>query len=296
VSLRVGAPVTARVATIVAIVVLVAAACSSGLASSGSRASGGPVSDPTTVAAVPSPTPAGTPIDLTIFGAASLTGVLDAVRTAYEAANPGVSLTISTGSSAAVETQIELGAPADVFLSADVTSPQKLVDKGLARGGPVTFARNLLTVIVPAANPAGIVSPADLARRGVKVIAAGDRVPITGYANELVANLARQPGYPADFAARYAANIVSKEDDVAAVVAKVALGEGDGAIVYLTDAKRSPQVAAVGVPDDANVVATYAGVVVRASPNQGAAEDLLAWLVGPEGQAILATFGFRPPS
>ena len=100
----------------------------------------------------------------TIYGAASLTAVLAKVKTTYEAANPGVTLTISTGSSTALETQIEQGAPADVFLSADTANPQKLVSKGLAAGAPVNFAGNLLTVIVPTANPAGIATPADLAK------------------------------------------------------------------------------------------------------------------------------------
>ncbi len=178
---------------------------------------------------------------LTIYAAASLKSVLDKVKAAYEAAHPGVTLTISTDSSAALETQIEQGAPADVFLSADTTNPQKLVDKGLASGEPVPFAENLLTVIVPAGNPGKIASPADLARNGVKVIAAGDSVPITKYAKQLVDNLAKQSGYPTDFAAGYTGNVASKEDNVAAVVAKVALGEGDAAIVYQTDAKTSAE-------------------------------------------------------
>ncbi|HEY4753457.1 MAG TPA: molybdate ABC transporter substrate-binding protein, partial [Candidatus Limnocylindrales bacterium] len=175
-------------------------------------------------------------------------------------------------------------------------NPQKLVDKGLASGAPTKFAGNLLTVIVPTANPAGIQTPADLAKSGVKVIAAGDTVPITKYANQLVANLAKQTGYPADFAAKYAANIASKEDNVAAVVTKVGLGEGDGGIVYVTDAKGSDKVTAVDVPAAANVPATYGGVVAKASPNQDAAKAFLAWLAGPDGQAVLAPFGFLPPS
>ena len=138
---------------------------------------------------------------LTIYAAASLKAALAKVKTAYEAANPGTTLTISTDSSSALETKIEQGAPADVFLSADTTNPQKLVDKGLASGAIVPFAGNLLTIIVPTANPAGIKSPADLARTGVKVIAAGDTVPITKYATRLVANLAEVPGAPTGFAA-----------------------------------------------------------------------------------------------
>ncbi len=246
-----------------------------------------------------SPSTAGTgalvtapPANLTIFGAASLGAVLARLKTVYEAANPGTMLTISTDSSSALETKIEQGAPADVFLSADTANPQKLIDKGLAIGGLVKFAGNSLTVIVPAGNPAGIETPADLARPGVKVIAAADSVPITRYANQLVANLSRQPGYPADFAARYAANVVSRQDNVGAIVAKVGLGEGDAGIVYVTDAKTTTRVATIAVPATANIPATYGGVVVKGTGSPAAAQAFLSWLAGPDGQSILTSFGF----
>jgi molybdate transport system substrate-binding protein len=235
------------------------------------------------------------PAALTVYAAASLKAALAKVTAAYQAANPGTTITVSADSSAALETKIEQGAPVDVFLSADTSNPQKLVDKGLATGPVVRFAGNLLTIIVPASNPAGIRTPADLARSGVKVIGAGDAVPITKYASQLVASLAAQPGYPPDFAAAYAANVVSKEDNVAAVVAKVELDEGDAGIVYVTDAKAATKVATIPVPTDANVPATYGGAVVKASPNQVAATRFLAWLAGPDGQAILASLGFLPP-
>ena len=236
-------------------------------------------------------------MELTIYGAASLKGALEAAKAAYQTTNPGTTVTLSTGSSAALETQIEQGAPADVFLSADTTNPKKLVDAGLADGAAVRFAGNELTVIVPTANPAGITSPKDLARSGVKVIAAGDAVPITKYATQLVDNLAKEAGYPADFAAKYTTNIASKEEDVKSVVAKIEIGEGDAGIVYVTDAKGSTKVATVDVPPSANVPATYAGVVVKASKNAAAAKAFLDWFAGPDGQAILRPFGFLlPPS
>jgi molybdate transport system substrate-binding protein len=286
---------------LIAMVLVALAACSSGASPSpsASGASSGPASAP---AASP-PAGAGanltganlTGANLTILGAASLKGALVKAKTAYEAANPGTTLTISTDSSATLETQIEQGAPADVFLSADTTNPKKLVDEGLADGAAVTFAGNKLTVIAPPNNPAGIASPADLARPGIKVIAAGDSVPITKYATQLVANLAKEAGYPADFAAAYAANIASKEDNVKAVVAKIELGEGDAGIVYVTDAKASTKVMTIEVPDTANVPATYAGVVVKASAHVDAARAFLNWFAGPDGQAILGGFGFLPP-
>jgi molybdate transport system substrate-binding protein len=233
--------------------------------------------------------------ELTIYAAASLKGAIETAKTAYAAAAPSVTLTVATDSSSTLRTQIEQGAPADVFLSADESNPKKLVDAGLAEGASVAFAGNTLVVIVPTANPAGIATPADLAKPGIKIIAAGAEVPITKYATQAVANLASQPGYPNGFAAEYAANVVSKEDNVKAVVAKVELGEGDAAIVYTTDAKASTKVRAIEIPPAANVPATYAGVVVKASAQIAAARAFLTWLAGSDGQAVLATFGFLPP-
>ena len=276
-----GAPrMRSRIIVLITTLALVLAACSSGSSPS-----------PSAAASAAGAAPAG----ITIYGAASLKAVLAKAQMAYQAANPGTTITISTDSSSALETKIEQGAPADVFLSADTANPQKLVDKGLAAGALTKFAGNLLTVIVPTANPAGIQTPADLAKSGVKIITCGDNVPITKYATLLVANLAKQSGYPADFAAKYTANIASKEDNVAAVVSKIELGEGDAGIVYVTDAKTSTKVTTVAVPDAANVPATYSGVVVKASANAAAAQAFLTWFAGPDGQAILASFGFLPP-
>lgn len=243
------------------------------------------------------PAPTGGPaVGLTIYGAASLKVALEKLQASYEPGHPGTTLTISTGSSAALETQIEQGAPADVFLSADITNPKKLVDGGLADGDALNFAGNLLTVIVPADNPGGLASPADLAKPGLKVIAAGDDVPITTYATQVVGLLAKTEGYPAGFAAGYAANVVSKEDDVQAVVAKTELGEGDAAIVYLTDARASSKVASIAIPPRANIPAVYGGVVVKSSPNVAAAHAFVDWLTGAEAQLILAQLGFTEPA
>jgi len=137
--------------------------------------------------------------------------------------------------------------------------------------------------------------PPDLARSGIKVIGAGPEVPISKYAAQLIANLARQPGYPAGYASGVAANTVSREDNVRAIVAKVALGEGDAGIVYATDA-RTGNVGTVEIPAGANVVATYGAVVTTASRHPAAAGAFLDWLAGPDGQAILASFGFLPAS
>jgi molybdate transport system substrate-binding protein len=160
---------------------------------------------------------------------------------------------------------------------------------------PVDFAGNLLTVVVPTANPAKITSPADLAKPGVKVIAAGDDVPITKYALQAIGILGGLPGYPANFAKAYAANVVSREDNVKALIAKIELGEGDAGIVYATDAKASTKVRTIDIPPMANIPATYGGVVVKASKVVAEAHLFLDWVKGREAQTILGQLGFLPP-
>ncbi len=181
-----------------------------------------------------------------------------------------------------------------MYLSADTANPQKLVDRGLAAGSMTLFAGNELTVVVPTANPAGITAPMDLGRSGVKVIAAADGVPIQAYTAKWLAKVSAIPAYGADFAARYAANVVSREDNVGALLAKVGLGEGDAGVVYVTDAASSDHVATIDIPAAENVPASYGGVVVEASRHRAAAGAFLAWLTGPDGQQVLAGFGFLP--
>lgn len=277
--------------SLVALLVAILAACTGSGGGTGTSVSVLPSSAASIAASA-----ASVEVELTIFGAASLKGALERAEAAYEAANPGTTLTISTDSSAALETQIEQGAPADLFLSADTIHLQKLVDAGLAAGAPINVATNELAIITPKDDVAHLATPFDLAKAGIRVIAAGDEVPITAYATQLVDNLAGEPGAPADFAAAYARNVVSKEDNVAAVRAKIELGEGDGAIVYITDARASDKVATIAVPAAANVPARYDGVVVKASPHVEEARRFLEWLAGPDGQGILGELGFLPPS
>jgi molybdate transport system substrate-binding protein len=228
---------------------------------------------------------------LTVYAAASLGPALDQIKSAYPKGYG--SLRVSTGSSAALRTQIEQGAPADLFLSADTTNPQALVDSGLTNGPAIPFATNRLTIVVPEGNPAGITSPADLGHDGVRVIAAIENVPIANYAEQCVNKLGLLAGYPQDFAASYEANVVSREENVGAVVSKIKLGEGDAAFVYLTDA-RSAGLPQVDIPADAQVVATYAGVVLTRAQSPIATRRLLDWIRGPDGLAILSELGFAP--
>lgn len=237
------------------------------------------------------PGAAGAP--LVVFAAASLRDPIEDAADRFEADHPGLRVQVNFGSSTALRTQVEQGARADVFLSADEANPAALVASGTAVGPPTVFARTSLAVVVPTDDQAGIAAPADLARPGIKVIAAGDGVPLTAYVAQVLEALASRPGYPADVAARIEANVVSREADARAVLTKVELGEGDAAFVYTTDARRSRLVRVIAIPDDANVVVSYAAVVLAAAPRPDVAARFLAWLTDPDGQALLAEYGFE---
>jgi molybdate transport system substrate-binding protein len=233
-------------------------------------------------------------VELQVYAAASLKNVLGELAAAYEAANPGTTLVVSADSSAALAIRIEQGAPADVFLSADTRNPQRLADGGLAAGEVVVFTGNELALIVPEGNPGQVVGLRDLERPGLKVVAAGAGVPLTGYTRELLRKAAALQGYPDDFAARYEANVVSREDNVGAVAAKISLGEGDAGIVYSTDARSAKAVEVIPVPAAANVAVSHGAVVIQRSPNADLASAFLAWLVTQEAQDIFAASGFTP--
>jgi molybdate transport system substrate-binding protein len=256
-----------------------------------------PVASCTPLAPIASvaPDPSGEQPDLTVFAAASLTNAMEDLQEPWAAGHPGSELILSFDASSALRAQIEEGAPADILASADTKNAQALVDGCLAAGPITAFAGNLLVVVVPTDDPAAIVSPADLARPGVRVVSVASEAPIAKYATEVIANLAELPDYPADFAAAVAANTVSEEDNVRAVLTKIELGEGDAAIVYLTDAQSSSSVATVEIPEETNVPATFAAVAVGASSQPALAADFLAFLTGPEAQAVLASYGFLAP-
>ncbi len=239
--------------------------------------------------------PGPVPMDLTVAAASSLRDAVTALTGSYAADHPGITFTITTDSSATIRAQIEQGAPVDVFLSADTRNPQALADGGLVEGLPVTFAANALALVVPTDNPAGITEPADLARPGVRVVGAADSVPIAAYTARVIAALGASTADPAGFVAAVEANVVSREENVAAVIARVELGDADAAFVYATDVASGANVLSIPVPASANVRAEYAGVVVKGGSNTSVAGEFLAWVAGEGGRVVLSSFGFLAP-
>ena len=221
---------------------------------------------------------------VTVFAAASLTEAFTQIADDYGELH-GVEVRLSFGPSDGLATQIQEGAPVDVFASA---SP-KWMD-AVAEDPGVTdradFARNVLVVIVPAGDPAGIVVVDGLGERGIKLVLATEGVPVGDYAREMLAN--------AGIADEALANVVSNEDDVKGVVQKVALGEADAGIVYRTDVTASvaEDLYAINVPDDVNVVAAYPIAALAGASEH--ARGFVEHVLGP-GQDTLRAAGFLPP-
>lgn len=229
---------------------------------------------------------------LTVFAAASLTDALGEIGANFEAANPGTTVTLNMAGSSQLAAQIVEGAPADVFASANAAQMQAAIESGrIAADAPRTFVSNRLSVIVPADNPAGITALEDLGGAPLLLVLAVPGVPVRQYTDEIVAQLG------SDFAAAFYANVVSEEDNVRQVVAKVALGEADAGIVYTSDV--TPDVAdsvlQIAIPDAQNVIATYPVAVLNDTPAPALAQAFVDYLLSADGQAILQRWGFGAP-
>ena len=258
-------------------------------------AMGSPVASPAARPGAPG-TPPRITGSLTIFAAASLADAFDELKRQIEAANPGATITYSFAASSALATQLEQGARADLFASADQPQMDRARQAGVIQGEDRTFVQNRPIIIVPADNPRDITRPRDLANPGVKLVLAAPQVPIGNYARQILDNLSRDPAYGADFARRARGNVVSEEANVRQVVGKVQLGEGDAGIVYSSDVTPAArdQLRAIPIPDDVNVIARYPVAVVKGAANEAGARAFVDYLVSPAGQAILERWGFIP--
>jgi molybdate transport system substrate-binding protein len=222
--------------------------------------------------------------EIVVFAAASLTESFTEVGEAFTAANPDAKVAFSFDASSALATQIIEGAPADVFASADEANMSKITAESLNGTDPVIFATNLLTIVVPPGNPAGITGVADLANPDVKVVLCAAEVPCGRYAAQILETrgLTVTP--------------VSLEQNVRGVLTKVTSGEADAGIVYVTDVNAAGDAAeAVELPVEINVVAAYPIATVAASSSQEVGEAFIDFLLGPEAQEIMASYGFGAP-
>jgi molybdate transport system substrate-binding protein len=220
---------------------------------------------------------------ITVFAASSLTAAYTAIGKDFERAHAGSMVKFSFGGSSTLVAQIQQGAIGDIFASADQPNMQKAVDAKLVAESPSIFAHNRLEVVVEAGNPKHIMGLSDLAHAGLIVVLCAPAVPCGRYAAQALdkAGVTVKPA--------------SQETDVKAVVSKVALGEADAGIVYVTDVKAAGAgVQGVEIPSSLNVVADYPVAILKDSQNVPLAKAFVAYLLGA-GQPILARYGFTAP-
>jgi molybdate transport system substrate-binding protein len=226
--------------------------------------------------------------ELVVFAASSLTASFTQIANDFEAAKPGVKVTFNFGPSDGLAGQIESEGTADVFASASPTWMDD-VQKKVGVSDRADFAQNQLVVITPPDDPGGVKSFTDVANPGVKLVLAAEGVPVGDYARQALDN--------AGILDAALKNVVSNEEDDASVVAKVASGEADAGIVYISDVTEAvaPTVRAVQIPSDVNEIATYPIAVVSSASQPDLAKGFVSYVTGADGQATLARFGFLPP-
>jgi molybdate transport system substrate-binding protein len=215
---------------------------------------------------------------LTVLGAASLSSVFPKIDPAEKYTFNG---------SGALETDIQQGAPADVYAAANAKDPDALYKAGLVEK-PVEFATNTLVMIVPKQNPAHIHSVYDITKKGVKIVICNATVPCGDYATTAWANLG--------ITKAATKNVVSEQTDVTQVVAQIASGQGDVGFVYITDAKAAAgKVSVITLPAKAMPGTQDWMAVVKASKQQAAAAAFVKLVLSSKAQAILKAAGFGKP-
>lgn len=220
--------------------------------------------------------------ELVVFAAASLTESFTQVGDDFESAHPGVTVTFNFAGSSTLAQQINEGAPADVFASANPATMTLVTDAGNGEGTPTTFARNQLVIAVPAGNPAGITGLADLTDPALKVALCAEQVPCGAASQTALA------------AGGIALTPVTFEQDVRATLTKVTLGEVDAALVYQTDVAVTEDVEGIAFPEAEAAINDYPIVALREAPNPAAAQAFVDHVLSADGQAVLTEAGFDP--
>jgi molybdate transport system substrate-binding protein len=237
------------------------------------------------------------PSTLNVFAAASLTEVFSEIGKQFEATHPGVTVVFNFAGSQQLAQQISEGAPADVFASANDKQMDVLIDAGLVESGTQrTFAQNRLVVIYPIDNPAGLEALRDLAEPGLKLVFAAQEVPVGQYTLEFLEKAVLGQDFGPAYKENVLNNVVSYEDNVRSVLAKVLLGEADAGIVYASDIspENVNEIGQLDMPDQFNVIASYPIAPVRGSKNENLAQAFTDFILSQECQNLLAQYNFLP--
>jgi molybdate transport system substrate-binding protein len=237
------------------------------------------------------------PVDLNVFAAASLSGPFGEIGRLFETAHPGVTVVFNFAGSQQLAQQISEGAPADVFASANKNQMEMAIQAGeILPGAQLTFVQNHLVVIFPADNPAGLTEVRGLAKPGLKLVLAAPEVPVGQYSLDFLDKATADPEFGATYKDDVLKSVVSYEDNVKAVLTKVALGEADAGIVYTSDISRedADKVGRLDIPNELNVIATYPIAPINGRKHPDLAQAFIDLVLSSEGQDILAKFNFIP--
>jgi molybdenum ABC transporter molybdate-binding protein len=284
-----------KVPYILLLIVMLVSACTPQATPAPATATSAPVAVEPSPTAVP-PTPTAEPKTLTVLAAASLTESFTELGKMFEAQNPGVTVTFSFAGSQDLAQQLEQGIPADVFASASKKYMDAVVgSKRVVKYDPKTFVTNRLVAIYPKDNPAGLTELKDLAKPGLKVDLADKSVPVGQYSLDFLDKASQDENFGAGFKDDVLKNVVSYENDVKSVVSKVALGEADAGIAYITDYNAAAdKLGKLDIPDALNTVATYPIAAITDSKYPDLASAFVALVLSPEGQDVMAKYGFIP--
>jgi molybdate transport system substrate-binding protein len=232
--------------------------------------------------------------EITVFAAASLTEAFQEIAAAFEEAYPGADVVFNFAGTPTLRTQLEQGARADVFVSANREQMDLARQSAVVEATDSVFARNALVIVTPDENAGGIESALDLGRDGLKLVLANEDVPVGAYTRQALEAMSEDVSFGADFSDAVLANVVSLESNVKQVVAKVELGEADAGIVYGTDVTRAlaDKLNTVEIPDAFNVIAEYPAALVKERRNDALARAFVDFLLSDRAQAILAKFAF----
>lgn len=232
--------------------------------------------------------------EILVFAASSLNDVFTELGQRFEEANPGADVRFNFGASSQLVAQIEQGAQADVFASADQAQMDRARSAGRIDGEDTTFVTNRLVLIAPARNPGAVHGVGDLAKQGLRIVTSQPDVPIGMYTQAMLDRVSQSPEYPRDFADRVNANIVSHEGNVRQIVAKVQLGEADAAVVYTSDVTPhvAPELVSFDIPAEFNMVAAYPIALVQGAQNRDGAAAFIAYALAPNGQEVMARWNF----
>lgn len=234
------------------------------------------------------------PKELTVFAAASLTGAFGEIGRLYTN-QTNIVVAFNFDGSQNLRTQIENGAYADVFASANAKQMNALKQIQLMNDSSIiVFTENKLSLIVPKDNPAKISSLADLAKPGLKIVMGTKDVPVGDYALQIINRLGNDSAYGPDYKTKVMANIISQETTVNYVVTKVALGEADVGFAYVSDVTKdlASKVDQVDIPDEYNVIAKYPLGIVKESLYPAHSQDFINLVTSDQGKAILEKYGF----